>query len=143
MALALVASSALFVGCKNKPRCPRGEQALVGALSPAASALSEASVCNVYGMDSPRAQAVIWGERDELLRLKMKVRLAMRVQGWDDFDPSSAYYRASEDELNFRQGNQRMKYTFRLATWRGLVNHTAPAINVDVSAWTDRPRGYR
>lgn len=146
MALAMSALASFSVGCKSKPRCPRGELPLPGLLAAAQPALAEGSVCSIYGGhagSAPHAQVVFWGERDELRRLKLKIRLAMRTQGWDDFDPSSFYYRASEDELNFRQGNQRMKFTLSTSTWRGLVSHSSPAINVDVGAWIEQPRGYR
>lgn len=103
-------------------------------------------MCSIYGGhagSSPHAQAIFWGERDEMRLLKLKVRVAMQAQGWSEFDPSNAYRRVGDDELNFAQGNQRMRYSFTLTTWRGLVNHSARAISVDVGGWTDAPRGYR
>lgn len=141
--LSVLATSA--AACKGKPSCRDSSRySFTGVFAPAAGPLADATICGVN--TSPYDSSVntfLWGSREDVRPLQLRVRVAMRAQGWQEYDPSNEYVRANPDKLYFQQGQQRLSYEFRATTFRFFGPNERDAINVTVHSSTEQPRRWR
>ncbi len=146
--LSVVLVSALATSaaaCLGKPSCSNASRySFTGVFAPAAGPLADATICSIStsSFDSS-ANTYLWGSREDIRPLQLRVRVAMRAQGWQEYDPSNEYVRANPDKLSFRQGAQLLSYEFRASTFRFFGPNERDAINVRVSSSREQPRRWR